>query len=261
MKKILCLFFILPFNIKGQGIIVGDTISSGIVYHNIKDTVVAVIYPSASFDLDGDLVNDIKFNILKNSSPCYTDIYENVTSLNNLEFIHIPTDTIYIDSVTVNSMIDQNLNWSTSLNAKRLLYYTNSCLPLFRDTSGAFIRHSGYLGFKKGNMYGWIYLDCGVVGSIKILSWAYQSNNNGISELNKNSMIVYPNPTSNVLHISNKDNSFENSQVQIINCLGQTTTKQPYSHEVDVSKLPAGIYTLKILTINKQSYFSKFIKE
>jgi hypothetical protein len=77
----------------------------------------------------------------------------------------------------------------------------------------------------------------------------------GIKELAKKEIFsVYPNPTSNILNI--KTNSKTNSEVEIINSLGQTVLKQKYSETVDISKLISGYYFIKV-----GNSYSKFIKE
>ncbi len=80
--------------------------------------------------------------------------------------------------------------------------------------------------------------------------------NNLISNLN-----VYPNPVSNTLFISPKQDEFKNSEIEITNALGQIVLKLPYSNEIDVSKLAQGFYNLKISEPGEQFYYSKFIKE
>lgn len=77
----------------------------------------------------------------------------------------------------------------------------------------------------------------------------------GIKELDKKETItVYPNPTFNILFI--RTNSKINSDIEIINSLGQTVLKQNYSNRIDVSKLVPGYYFIKI-----NNSYSKFIKE
>jgi sugar lactone lactonase YvrE len=84
----------------------------------------------------------------------------------------------------------------------------------------------------------------------------------GINEVKLfNNVNIYPNPASDVLQIFHEEHIFQNSQMEIINHLGQTVLKQTYSNSIDVSKLSDGIYTLKITLENNQNYFSKFIKE
>lgn len=77
----------------------------------------------------------------------------------------------------------------------------------------------------------------------------------------KKNYLIYPNPTSNVLLISNEENNFQNSELEVINYLGQTVLKMSYSNTIDVSELSNGIYTLKIVTEDNQNFYSKFVKE
>lgn len=71
---------------------------------------------------------------------------------------------------------------------------------------------------------------------------------------------VYPNPVSNTLFISNALDNFENSEIEIINSLGQIALKQEYHKEINVSDLAIGCYAIKI-TGTAMIFYSKFIKE
>ncbi|MGZ3867263.1 MAG: T9SS type A sorting domain-containing protein, partial [Bacteroidia bacterium] len=72
---------------------------------------------------------------------------------------------------------------------------------------------------------------------------------------------VYPNPATNSLHIESENEDVVNSGVEITNALGQTVLETPYTNTIDVSGLSQGYYNIKISTQNRQTYFSKFIKE
>lgn len=84
----------------------------------------------------------------------------------------------------------------------------------------------------------------------------------GINEVeNHVGLVLYPNPVSNTLWITTEQAIFENSEIEITNCLGQIVLKLPYKNEVDVSNLASGCYVLKITASDKKSYHHKFIKE
>jgi hypothetical protein len=77
----------------------------------------------------------------------------------------------------------------------------------------------------------------------------------GLKEFDKKEILnIYSNPVSNILNI--RTNSKTNSDVEIINSLGQTVLKQKYSETIDVSKLIPGYYFIRI-----DNSFGKFIKE
>lgn len=78
----------------------------------------------------------------------------------------------------------------------------------------------------------------------------------GIKEDQKetNSLLIYPNPVTDILHIENTVNTAE--EIEITNCLGQTVLKTSYRTELNVSKLQSGVYFIRIGMITK-----KFIKE
>ncbi|GHC65673.1 T9SS type A sorting domain-containing protein [Ulvibacter litoralis] len=78
-----------------------------------------------------------------------------------------------------------------------------------------------------------------------------------ISEFTKDSIQVYPNPTSSVIYIHSKFPIFENFQIySTTGKLIQEGTLDNISNKIDISKLIKGIY---FLTINNETY--KIIKE
>lgn len=86
----------------------------------------------------------------------------------------------------------------------------------------------------------------------------------GINELsNKPSLKLSPNPTTELLNIEiiNKGFNIQNSEIEILNTLGQLVLKLPFMNEIDVSQLSSGCYLLKITTAEKHQFHSKFIKE
>jgi hypothetical protein len=84
----------------------------------------------------------------------------------------------------------------------------------------------------------------------------------GIKELGISQGIkIFPNPTSNTLHIEIENGEFENSEIEIANSLGQVVLKLPFTREINVLSLADGYYIFKIITPNKQQLHSKFIKQ
>jgi len=93
----------------------------------------------------------------------------------------------------------------------------------------------------------------------EIAKW---NNPLGINELTSSfNVSVYPSPTRNTLHIGTKNAELEKSEIEITNIIGQSVLQTQFSDKIDVSKLPAGVYTLKITTEKNQSFHSRFVKE
>jgi uncharacterized repeat protein (TIGR03803 family) len=87
------------------------------------------------------------------------------------------------------------------------------------------------------------------------------NNDVGIKEHEPVKFKLYPNPASNSIAIVSQQNNFQNAEIEITNYLGQTVLRMQYINAIDVSKLVPGIYTLRIITKENQSYYSKFVKE
>jgi hypothetical protein len=81
----------------------------------------------------------------------------------------------------------------------------------------------------------------------------------GVEEnlLSDQSPKVYPNPVKYTLNVVGAK---PDSEINIINCLGQTVLKLSFPENIDVSCLPAGLYFLKAANLNS-CYSVKFIKE
>lgn len=265
------LLSLLGFSSKAQSIIVGDTLSSNIIYRNVKDSTIGSMSGNsttqADFDLDSDNVMDVNFKIIRSISPGHTAIEQKIFSLNNLEFVLITSLAGYIDTVALNSQLNAGLNWGNSTNGFYLynLWYSGGNTSV----NGNFLYPNNYIGFRKissvDTVYGWILVD-GTYFShnrIKVRSWAYESKSAaGISENYKNNKLsIYPNPTTSILTISSSNISQINSEIEIVNSIGQTVLLQSYSKSIDVSMLSKGLYNLKVITQEKEIYYSKFIKE
>jgi hypothetical protein len=114
------------------------------------------------------------------------------------------------------------------------------------------------LGVYNGDLYaGGSFTVAGGSNADHIAKW---NNPIGIEERNINVKIkAYLSLTSTILNISKDLNEFQNSEIEIVNYLGQTIIKMPYISTIDVSELASGIYMIKIKT-NSKIYYSRFVK-
>lgn len=64
--------------------------------------------------------------------------------------------------------------------------------------------------------------------------------------LKENSVYIFPNPATTTLSISTEQNEFKNSEIEILNYLGQVFFKTKFKSELDISELPNGIYILQL---------------
>lgn len=69
----------------------------------------------------------------------------------------------------------------------------------------------------------------------------------GIKEnINDDSFNVFPNPTTSVLNIVDENNQLQNATIQIKNYLGQLVFTTPFTTQINLSDLSAGMYFLTI---------------
>jgi hypothetical protein len=87
----------------------------------------------------------------------------------------------------------------------------------------------------------------------------------GINENKTNHSInIYPNPTSDYLTIGVTENATQNADLKIYNCMGQIVYSEKINNQnetkINVSKLQAGIYTIKVTNENG-IFTNKFCKK
>jgi hypothetical protein len=72
-------------------------------------------------------------------------------------------------------------------------------------------------------------------------------------------VVIYPNPVSNILNIK----GFELASVQVYSISGTMMISETasYSNRVDVSRLPHGIYVIKMMDVNGRIAIDKFLKK
>jgi len=77
-------------------------------------------------------------------------------------------------------------------------------------------------------------------------------------------VIIYPNPVNDVFVLSINNNENGNIRISIYNMIGQKIDEQTTTSNTtrfDISKYPAGIYCLRIVTESGKSVTKKFIKK
>jgi AAA15 family ATPase/GTPase len=66
---------------------------------------------------------------------------------------------------------------------------------------------------------------------------------------------IYPNPTTSFLNIVDKDNQLQNATIQIKNYLGQIVLSSPFTSQINLQNLSAGMY---FLTVKDKDYLKTF---
>lgn len=252
---------ICSFKCFSQYIIVGDTTSSGIIYYNIKDTVVPSVPIVSSYttfidiDIDKDNINDVRFirTYYYMSPGGHSQSNKQlVQSLNNIEFDTLTSNNLSCaDSVGYNAVLDNSYNWTSSTTSLYLRFWAFS-IPNYYTIAGVFYGENKYLGFRKilpyDTLYGWFLLD--VQSGIVIKSWAYKSLYASINEkqYHNENIFVYPNPASDKLFLQNLNEGIVIKKHYLTDILGRETQLKQTDNEFDISHLPEGLYFLQLQT-------------
>lgn len=74
------------------------------------------------------------------------------------------------------------------------------------------------------------------------------TNDVGLITINTDfvNVVCYPNPTSNILSVTDELNQFQNGTIEVKNCLGLVVLSKAFSKELNISDLPPGIYFLTV---------------
>lgn len=251
------------------------------------DTLINYVFPPSSsnesyyFNINNDSIDDFIINARALNSNGQGNDYIIVKSLN---------PNLYIRSGRIDSVLLTNGFWWISNVAKPLIYGdTINSLNAIWDSTSLFLTENSFFASGQKNLLDWATGTDLFVGlkyqntADTIYSWVrvnipYTSNFikkcfvkdystsgfvDAIHEINSGAKEItsYPNPVTNTLNLSTSTINQFNSEIEIVNTLGQTVLKQPYSKSVDVSLLSLGFYTLKVFTQDKQLFLSKFIKE
>ncbi len=102
-----------------------------------------------------------------------------------------------------------------------------------------------------------IFLD--TLNTNSVIFTAHFISTDGVLEISNTSILVYPNPTEDLLHIRGLSENLD-GEMSIYNPLGQLMYTTNSSNEINVARLANGWYILK-LTQGEKTYTVKFIKE
>lgn len=162
-----------------------------------------------------------------------------------------------------------SINTLTNIWVNQVLYLTSNS-----GSAGTYVNPTDwignndlYIGLKyqtlTDTIYGWIRVNCPSSNKCYIKDYSTTKFANDIHEINEGvkGIITYPNPVTNSLNILSSSVNLLNSEVEILSADGKIISTQTYSKIPDVSILPDGFYTLKVITKDKQIYISKFIKK
>ena len=259
------ILIVISLNGYSQGVLyVGDTINSNFI--DIQDTTLPLVIRGESefsIDIDNDHNDDLKFIKSHSSSPSYDEIQYRINSLDSVQFVCIGNSS-EADTLSFNSIVDNNLNWGDNFNGTVLyLNFSSNIPPPWGPggyTRGICKKDSLYIGFRKiystDTLYGWFHL---YMNTFTILSYATDYNAFGESTNKKAEVLLYPNPACNKVYI---ESSSEIKFIEFYTLSG--ATKKRFNNKkdgaiLDVDGFPKGVYVYKVMTVNNNSYFGKLI--
>ena len=84
----------------------------------------------------------------------------------------------------------------------------------------------------------------------------FESTTQGIHEADNNTITIYPNPTNGIVKIASDDVT----RIDVYNVNGQLVKSVSKGSVVDISSLPSGVYTLRVMTV-QSTFVCRVIKQ
>ncbi len=256
--------FLFSFSTKSQ-ISAGDSTSAGIYYQNLSSIYVVCPFQCSNFyfcdstygfDVNQDAVNDIEFYHYNVNQPGVCSYYERVNLLNsNIQLVVIPTDSGYIDSIKVGTLIDKTKKWRQSQSS--CLYLHWYAMTTGTQVNGVFDNLERYFGFRiiepTDTLYGYfrvsLQYSSGGIEGISVNSFAINKYTNGVKTDNDHQYVgIFPIPTTNNLIFHS---NIELGSIKINDALGQFVFEMKNKNkqeQIDITNLQNGIYFVQVKT-------------
>jgi hypothetical protein len=237
-------------------------IVNGQVVYTDASVTLDVLDTNYLVDMNDDGIVDYEINLNSGTSGCP---YVSCKSYNNncIASYNHPEKSNAPQSYQNNSSIDESLLW-VSYEYGGLLALSTSCITTFfwgnfRGVVDAFI------GLKftdaYGTYYGWIRVDVSADGDwVTIKDFAYEASGNEIitstvTNINEiyyttSDIDIYPNPAHNKINVAIPTDEYN---IEVIDLCGKVLLRESNIATIDISKIPAGIYTLRVSHENGNS--------
>ncbi len=280
--KINTIFFLVTIThswINAQTFISGNIFSS---YTDIiPDTTLNYVGPNStesySIDINNDLQNDFKVSADYVTSGATFGGNIQIQPLNANSFCRRGRiDSVYVSSFSWwwATSVAKPLFIGDTINSINAIWDNSTHMLTCQKTTAGTIKYitdwistsEQYIGIKHQNttdtIYGWIRVNIPAQNNCKLKDYSFNFNSTGIQEtVLASQIIIHPNPTNNILYITNNKINFLNSKLEIINSIGQTVLKTDFKNQIDVSELASGFYTLLLKDNSGTVLTKKFLKE
>ncbi len=247
MKTFLFITIIFPF-------LAINIAKSQIVYTDASVTL-DILDTNYLVDINDDEIIDYEINLNSGSSGCPTVTCKCFND-NSIASFNPPTKTIAPKSYENNSSINASLLWYSYVSGG-LLAVSTSCTTTFfwgnfRGAVDAFIG----LEFTdaNGTYYGWIRVDVSEDGDwVTIKDFAYEASGNEImtstitnineKDYTTSDIDIYPNPAHNEINVVIPIDEYN---IEVIDLCGKVLIRESNITTINISEIPAGIYTLRV---------------
>lgn len=213
-------------------------------------------------DLNGDSINDFEIKVRYSHAPGFTAFLWYIKCLNNNEIVVNTSGDV--DTLPLNELIDQSLNWST-IDSLIMGGYSHHNISQATNYSGPWsdsILTDKYVGVRiislTDTIYGYIHV-CRCASGPNLLIKDYGLELLSVlvnDEMGKDNFQISPNPTSGVI-IINSEVVINNGTVQLFNILGEPVYTETILNEsrieINAENFISGVYFVTIFDGKKFS--------
>ena len=82
--------------------------------------------------------------------------------------------------------------------------------------------------------------------NLNLVPYCHFQTVTSLKEKEQNIIAIYPNPTTSILNIVDEQNQLQNSTIEIKNYVGQVIFTTPFTTQIDISHLSAGMYLITL---------------
>lgn len=214
----------------------------------------SVMYSQANTNIDLNKDGIVDFNFIGDVGHTATSsrTYLGLVGLreNKVIICDHPEHDNWIQPLQENNMISEYSNWSTDTAILMDYHFSEYSYISKRNGHFSYQHQDYYIGLSimvdETPQYAWLRIN-----HFRYMEYGFQDIKSGLEELNKSSILLYPNPSSDIVNINYEESSFQSAKlnISILNSSGiivQEISKINNNSTINVEEFSKGLYLFVI---------------